>query len=105
MAIVDFETASKRLSGFIRQKTSVVIHPSTIQIWLRIISASETPLPQDRFDGFSKKMAAKLKRFEADIRTLANQGRGAVAINSELKRRYPKLSVPSATTIRRFLNG
>lgn len=93
-----------RLHGFLRKNPNP--SPDQIRRWMEIIfnDQSKNDAKKSRFSGFKRATAASLRRYEADIDVLAADGMGERAIHSALKKRYLfAKNIPSASTIRRFL--
>lgn len=102
--IHDLYNAAGRLHGFF--KNNPVASPDQIRKWLEIIAADQSKMitNKSRFDGFKHTTAAALRRYEEDIDVLSTDGMGERAIHSALHKRYPfAKNIPSASTIRRFL--
>lgn len=96
--------AAGRLHGFLKINQSAT--PDQIRKWLEIIAAdqSKQTSKKSRFDGFKHATSAALRRYEEDIDVLSTDGLGERAIHSALVKRYPfSKNIPSASTIRRFL--
>jgi hypothetical protein len=102
--IHDLFNAAGRLHGFIKHNPTAT--PDQIRKWLEIIDLDQSKLIQNksRFSGFKHNTAAALRRYEEDIDVLSSDGLGERAIHSALIKRYPfSKNIPSASTIRRFL--
>lgn len=102
--IHDLYNAAGRLHGFFKNTQSAT--PDQIRKWLEIIDADQSKIvsKKSRFTGFKQTTAAALRRYEEDIKVFEADGMGERAIYSELKKRYPfSKNIPSASTIRRFL--
>lgn len=102
--IHDLYNAAGRLFGFFKHHPSAT--PDQIRKWLEIIDAdqSKSVSVKSRFSGFHKTSAAALRRYEEDIDIFVADGMGERAIHSALLKRYPfAKNIPSASTIRRFL--
>jgi hypothetical protein len=96
--------AAGRIHGFIKNNPSAT--PDQIRKWLEIIAADQSKMAaqKSRFSGFKRTTAAALRRYEEDIDVLSADGFGERAIHSALTKRYPfSKNIPSASTIRRFL--
>lgn len=102
--IHDLFNAAGRLHGFFKYNPGAT--PDQIRKWLEIIDADQTRTAskKSRFSGFKPSTAASLRRYEEDIDVLSNEGMGERAIHSSLIKRYPfAKNIPSASTIRRFM--
>ncbi len=102
--IHDLYNAAGRLHGFF--KNNLVASPDQIRKWLELIDADQSKLLDNkpRFSGFKPTTAAALRRYEEDIDVLSTDGMGERAIHTALHKRYPfAKNIPSASTIRRFL--
>lgn len=102
--IYDLFNTAGRLHGFFKNNPSPT--PNQIRKWLEIIAADQLKQTskKSRFDGFKHSTAAALRRYEEDIDILAEDSMGERAIYSKLIKRYPfAKNIPSASTIRRFL--
>lgn len=102
--IHDLFNAAGRIHGFF--KNNPVASPDQIRKWLEIIDADQTKMAsqKSRFSGFKHNTAAALRRYEEDIDVLSNDGKSERAIYAALHKRYPfSKNIPSASTIRRFL--
>jgi hypothetical protein len=102
--IHDFYNAAGRLHGFFKHNPSAT--PDHLRKWLEIIDSdqSKSASVQSRFEGFNKKNTKVLRRFAEDIDVYVADGLGERAIHSALKKRYIFAKhIPSASTIRRFL--
>lgn len=102
--IHDLYNAAGRIHGFF--KNNPVASPDQIRKWLEIIDADQakTVLKKSRFSGFKHTTAAALRRYEEYIDVLSHDGMSERAIHTALHKRYPfSKNIPSASTIRRFL--
>lgn len=102
--IHDLYNAAGRLHGFLKNNPNAT--PDQIRKWLEIIDADQTKTvsKKSRFSGFNPTTAAVLRRYEEDIDVLSTDGLGERAIHSTLTKRYSfAKNIPSASTIRRFL--
>lgn len=102
--IYDLFNTAGRLHGFFKNNPGAT--PDQIRKWLEIIAAdqSKQTSKKSRFDGFKHTTAAALRRYEEDINVLVTDGFGERTIHSTLIKRYPfAKNIPSASTIRRFL--
>lgn len=102
--INDIFNAAGRLHGFFKNNQSAT--PDQIRKWLEIIDADQSKIVSNksRFSGFKHTTAAALRRYEEDINVLVADGFGERAIHSTLIKCYPfAKNIPSASTIRRFL--
>ncbi|HQS67880.1 MAG TPA: hypothetical protein PLM93_11905 [Sulfuricurvum sp.] len=102
--IHDLFKAAGRVYGFL--KTNPGATPDQIRKWLEIIDADQSKiiLNKSRFSGFKTTTASALRRYEEDIDILNADSLGERAIHSTLLKRYPfAKNIPSASTIRRFL--
>ncbi len=103
MIIVAYIIAG-RLHGFLRKHPKP--SPDKIRQWLEIIinDQNKNDVKKSRFSGFKRATAASLRRYEEDIDVHAADGMGERAIHSALKKHYfCAKNIPSASTIRRFL--
>lgn len=102
--IYDLFNTAGRLHGFFKNNSNAT--PDQIRKWLELIDADQSKIAakKSRFSGFKHTTAASLRRYEEDINVLANNGMAERAIYSALIKRYPfAKNIPSASTIRRFL--
>lgn len=103
--IHDLFSAAGRLYGFIKN-CSTSVNPNKIRTWLEIIDKDQSMIKinKSRFSGFQTRTAAALRRYEEDINVFVADKMGERAIFKALKKRYPfAKNIPSASTIRRFL--
>ncbi|MDD2830398.1 MAG: hypothetical protein PHW18_12555 [Sulfuricurvum sp.] len=102
--IHDLYNTAGRLHGFLKNNPNAT--PDQIRKWLEIIDADQTKLAskKSRFSGFKPTTAAALRRYEEDINIFSTEGLAERAIHSALHKRYTfAKNIPSASTIRRFL--
>lgn len=102
--IHDLYNAAGRLHGFYKNNPGAT--PDQIRKWLELISTDQTKMAsqKSRFSGFKHTTAAALRRYEEDIDVLSHDGMSERAIHTALHKRYPfSKNIPSASTIRRFL--
>lgn len=102
--IHDLFKAAGRIHGFLKNNPGAT--PDQLRKWLEIIvrDQSNTVNSESRFSGFKPKTAAALRRYEEDINFNAAIGMGERAIYTKLKKQYLfAKNIPSASTIRRFL--
>lgn len=102
--IHDLYNAAGRIHGFF--KNNPVASPDQIRKWLELIETDQNKIAskKSRFSGFKLLTAASLRRYEEDIDVLSTDGMGERAIHTALHKRYPfAKNIPSASTIRRFL--
>jgi len=102
--IHDLYNAAGRMHGFFKNNQNP--SPDQIRKWLEIIDADQSKIAskKSRFAGFKQTTAAALRRYEEDINILSIEGMGERAIHSALIKQYQfAKNIPSASTIRRFL--
>lgn len=100
----DLYNAAGRIHGFFKNNPNPT--PDQIRKWLEIIAADQSKMAakKSRFSGFKPTTAAALRRYEEDINVLSTDGLSERAIHTALHKRYPfSKNIPSASTIRRFL--